>query len=80
MYIHTYITSKHGVHMYQITHNSLVFKMVNKEKASFFFSYCTNISFYMMLKSKQVPVHNHPVIKRLVQHRNVSLTGTSIHV
>ena len=39
----------------------------------FCFSYCTNISFYMMLKSKQIPVHNHPVIKRLVQYRNVSL-------
>ncbi|XP_022344725.2 something about silencing protein 10-like [Crassostrea virginica] len=34
-------------------------------------SYCTNISFYMMLKSKQVPVQNHPVIKRLVQYRNL---------
>ncbi|VDI09763.1 Hypothetical predicted protein [Mytilus galloprovincialis] len=34
-------------------------------------NYCTNISFYMMLKSKQVPVQNHPVIKRLVQHRNL---------
>lgn len=37
-----------------------------------FFSYCTNISFYMMLKAKKVPVQNHPVIKRLVQYRNVS--------
>ncbi|KAK3091637.1 hypothetical protein FSP39_021428 [Pinctada imbricata] len=34
-------------------------------------NYCTNISFYMMLKSKQIPVHNHPVIKRLVQYRNL---------
>ena len=37
-----------------------------------YFSYCTNISFYLMLKSKQVPVHNHPVIKRLLQYKNVS--------
>ncbi|XP_048759706.2 something about silencing protein 10-like [Ostrea edulis] len=34
-------------------------------------NYCTNISFYMMLKAKHVPVQNHPVIKRLVQYRNL---------
>lgn len=34
-------------------------------------NYCTNISFYMMLKAKKVPVQNHPVIKRLVQYRNL---------
>lgn len=34
-------------------------------------SYCTNIVFYLMLKSKQAPVHNHPVIKRLLQYRNI---------
>ncbi|XP_069127326.1 something about silencing protein 10-like [Argopecten irradians] len=40
-------------------------------KTKLHLNYCTNISFYMMLKSKQIPVHNHPVIKRLVQYRNL---------
>ncbi|XP_053395468.1 something about silencing protein 10-like isoform X2 [Mercenaria mercenaria] len=34
-------------------------------------NYCTNIVFYLMLKAKQAPVHNHPVIKRLLQYRNI---------
>ncbi|XP_062579432.1 something about silencing protein 10-like [Saccostrea cucullata] len=34
-------------------------------------NYCTTISFYMMLKAKQLPVQNHPVIKRLVQYQNL---------
>ncbi|XP_060073510.1 something about silencing protein 10-like [Ylistrum balloti] len=40
-------------------------------KTKLHMNYCTNISFYMMLKSKQIAVHNHPVIKRLVQYRNL---------
>ncbi|XP_033738391.1 something about silencing protein 10-like [Pecten maximus] len=40
-------------------------------KTKLHLNYCTNISFYMMLKSKQIAVHNHPVIKRLVQYRNL---------
>lgn len=35
-------------------------------------SYCTNISFYLVLKAKRVPAHNHPVIERLLTYRNVS--------
>lgn len=34
-------------------------------------SYCTNISFYLVLKAKRVPAHNHPVIERLLTYRNV---------
>ncbi len=37
-------------------------------------SYCVNITFYIMLKAKKSPVHNHPVITRLLQFRNVSDT------
>lgn len=39
----------------------------------FFFwnSYCTNISFYLVLKAKRIPAHNHPVIERLLTYRNV---------
>uniref|UniRef100_A0A3B4DEN9 Sas10 C-terminal domain-containing protein n=1 Tax=Pygocentrus nattereri TaxID=42514 RepID=A0A3B4DEN9_PYGNA len=34
-------------------------------------SYCTNISFYLVLKAKRIPAHNHPVIERLVTYRNL---------
>lgn len=34
-------------------------------------SYCTNISFYLMLKAKRVKITNHPVVKRLVQFREL---------
>ena len=29
-----------------------------------------NIAFYLVLKSKQMPAHNHPVIKRLLHRFN----------
>jgi Sas10/Utp3/C1D family len=32
-------------------------------------SYCTNIVFYLLLKAEGRPVHDHPVIARLVQLR-----------
>ncbi|CRL07304.1 CLUMA_CG020284, isoform A [Clunio marinus] len=34
-------------------------------------NYCTNISFYLMLKAKRTKVHNHPVVKRLIQFRQL---------
>lgn len=34
-------------------------------------NYCTNISFYLMLKAKRVKVRNHPLVKRLVQFRQL---------
>lgn len=34
-------------------------------------NYCTNISFYLMLKAKRVKIANHPVVKRLVQFREL---------
>ena len=34
-------------------------------------SYCTNISFYLMLKAKRAKITNHPVVKRLVQFREL---------
>ncbi|KAG5672722.1 hypothetical protein PVAND_002823 [Polypedilum vanderplanki] len=33
--------------------------------------YCTNISFYLMLKAKRTKVKNHPIVKRLVQFRQL---------
>lgn len=34
-------------------------------------NYCVNISFYLMLKAKRLPVNSHPVIKRLAQYRQL---------
>ncbi|XP_052258182.1 something about silencing protein 10-like [Dreissena polymorpha] len=34
-------------------------------------NYCIYIVFYLMLKSKQTAGHNHPVVKRLLQYRNI---------
>lgn len=36
-------------------------------------SYCTNISFYLLLKTKRTPIKHHPVVKRLVQFRQLIL-------
>ncbi|XP_012350804.2 something about silencing protein 10 [Apis florea] len=34
-------------------------------------NYCINISFYLMLKAKRLPISTHPVIKRLAQYRQL---------
>lgn len=34
-------------------------------------NYCTNISFYLMLKAKRVKVKSHPVVKRIIQFRQL---------
>ncbi|CAB3220707.1 unnamed protein product [Arctia plantaginis] len=34
-------------------------------------NYCTNISFYLLLKSQRTNIQNHPVIKRLYQYRQM---------
>uniref|UniRef100_A0A3Q2Z862 UTP3 small subunit processome component n=1 Tax=Hippocampus comes TaxID=109280 RepID=A0A3Q2Z862_HIPCM len=44
-----------------------------KTKQQLYLNYCTNISFYLVLKAKRIPAHNHPVIERLLTYRNVSL-------
>lgn len=36
-------------------------------------NYATNVGFYLVLKSKRLPIKNHPVIKRLVQIRQLLL-------
>ncbi|KAK3536654.1 hypothetical protein QTP86_015462 [Hemibagrus guttatus] len=41
-------------------------------KQQLYLNYCTNISFYLVLKAKRIPAHNHPVIERLVTYRNIS--------
>ncbi|KYO31925.1 something about silencing protein 10 [Alligator mississippiensis] len=40
-------------------------------KYHLYLNYCANISFYLVLKSKRMPVHRHPVIERLVTYRNL---------
>ncbi|ELT90709.1 hypothetical protein CAPTEDRAFT_21928 [Capitella teleta] len=42
-----------------------------KTKVQLYLNYCVNLSFYLMLKAKQTPVQNHPVVNRLVQYRNL---------
>ncbi|XP_031827034.1 UTP3 small subunit processome component Sas10 [Nomia melanderi] len=39
-----------------------------KTKYDVLLNYCINISFYLMLKAKRLPVTSHPVIKRLAQY------------
>lgn len=34
-------------------------------------NYCTNISYYLVLKSQRINIQNHPVIKRLYQYRQM---------
>lgn len=34
-------------------------------------NYCTNVSFYLVLKAKRVQIKNHPVVKRLVKIRQL---------
>lgn len=34
-------------------------------------NYCTNISFYLLLKSQRINIQNHPVIKKLYQYRQM---------
>lgn len=38
---------------------------------SLLLNYSNNVSFYLLLKSKRIPIKNHPVVKRLVQVRKL---------
>ncbi|NXL93973.1 SAS10 protein, partial [Alectura lathami] len=40
-------------------------------KYQLYLNYCANISFYLVLKSKRMPVHSHPIIERLVAYRSI---------
>ncbi|XP_053114040.1 something about silencing protein 10 [Hemicordylus capensis] len=42
-----------------------------QNKYHLYLNYCCNISFYLVLKAKRIPVHGHPVIERLVTYRNI---------
>ncbi|CAJ0936293.1 unnamed protein product [Ranitomeya imitator] len=40
-------------------------------KYQLYLNYCTNISYYLLLKAKRIPITGHPVIERLVTYRNL---------
>ncbi|KAF6133653.1 UTP3 small subunit processome component [Phyllostomus discolor] len=40
-------------------------------KYNLYLNYCSNISFYLILKARRVPAHGHPVIERLVTYRTL---------
>ncbi|XP_069803524.1 something about silencing protein 10 [Dendropsophus ebraccatus] len=40
-------------------------------KYQLYLNYCTNISYYLVLKAKRIPISGHPVIERLVTYRNL---------
>ncbi|XP_045517519.1 something about silencing protein 10 isoform X1 [Pieris brassicae] len=42
-----------------------------KTKYDLILNYCTNISFYVLLKSQRITIQNHPVTKRLYQYRQM---------
>ncbi|XP_078050103.1 UTP3 small subunit processome component Sas10 isoform X2 [Augochlora pura] len=42
-----------------------------KTKYDILLNYCINVSFYLMLKAKRLPVNSHPVIKRLAQYNQL---------
>lgn len=42
-----------------------------RTKYKLYLNYCSNISFYLILKARRTPVHGHPVIERLVTYRNL---------
>ncbi len=44
--------------------------IVNKTKL--FLTYCSYLSFYFVLKSQRMPIDNHPIVKNILQFRNVS--------
>lgn len=43
--------------------------IINKTKL--YLMYCAHLSFYFILKSKRLTVENHPIVKNIIQYRNV---------
>lgn len=44
-----------------------------RTKNELILTYCSNVAFYLVLKAKRVPIKNHPLVKRLVQLRQLLL-------
>ncbi len=47
------------------------FKNFIECRKNLIYNYCLNISYYLLLKSKKIPVKNHPVLKRIVQFKQL---------
>ncbi|XP_057318129.1 something about silencing protein 10 [Microplitis mediator] len=52
----------------ELSHPAIKFVEI---KYQLILNYCINISFYLMLKAKKIPVTSHPVIKKLAQYRQL---------
>lgn len=53
----------------QIQHSLASDYIVNKTKL--YLMYCSHLSFYFALKSQRQAVDNHPIVKNILQFRNV---------
>lgn len=60
-YFKTASLVKHPLVEFVVTNNNLIL------------NYCSNVAFYLVLKAKRVPVKSHPIVKRLVQMRQLLL-------
>lgn len=71
----SFISSKHHSIFYILLHCDCTIFSHSVFQYDIFLlsSYCTNVSFYLVLKAKRIPAHNHPVIERLLTYRNVSM-------
>lgn len=49
------------------------FVMLLKTRYDLSLNYCSNISFYLLLKAKRNKIQNHPVVKRMVQMKQLLL-------
>ena len=56
---------KHG----QIPQSTSTDFISNKTKL--YLIYCSHLSFYFVLKSQRLQVENHPIVKNILQYRNV---------
>ena len=53
----------------QLPHSSANEFIINKTKL--YLMYCSHLCFYFVLKSQRQPVENHPIVKNILQYRNV---------
>jgi U3 small nucleolar RNA-associated protein 3 len=57
--------------------HSIGFKYI-QTKYQIIMNYCINICFYLVLKSKRIPVKDHPIIKQLLSYKKLLLELNSI--
>lgn len=54
-------------------HGSLPIIEFVQTKNELILTYCSNVAFYLVLKAKRISIKNHPLVKRLVQMRQLLL-------